>query len=86
MGGLRTKERRCRTKGDGESQDLRNPMCVTDTWQLSFKLEVNNKGFAVPESSMDLPKKVFLQTRTLHEEQTTFSLPNRAVNGPHLPL
>lgn len=26
-----TKERRRRTKGDGKSQDLRNPTCVSDT-------------------------------------------------------
>lgn len=68
VGGLPTKERRCRTKG----QDLRNPMCVTDAWQLSFKLEVNSKGFAVPESSMDLPKKVFLQTRNCLKSRQHF--------------
>lgn len=34
---------------------------------------------------MDLPKKAFLQTRILPEEQT-FPLPDRAAIGPPLPL
>lgn len=35
---------------------------------------------------VDSPHKLFLQTKNLPEKQTIMSLPNRAANGPCLPL